>query len=258
MTTNTINWTERDVQCAAAVLGKASEDGFALPTLTDEEVVALDGVQREQIVALPWLTAQDASKDVMCAVALRGLLAKELVYPVIFEGETEPSRLHAVEDITGALTLRRSGSTVVSVERTVSTGRRWLYAYVHAEGVLLEEVDDGGLHGYTVIARRALAARLADFVDPEGTAARDTEAATYTEAEFEASAPTVLGDTRAASNVVAFDSDAGDFPTVTVYTGTDSVHVLTPSTQGDTVSLELRETSRETLAGILGRLAGLS
>jgi len=258
MTTNTINWTERDVRCAAAVLGKASDDGFALPTLTDEEVVALDGVQREQIVALPWLTAQEASKDVMCAVALRGLLAKELVYPVIFEGETEPTRLHATEDITGALTLRRSGSTIVSIERTVSTGRRWLYAYVHAEGVLVEEVDDGGLHGFTVVARRSLADRLAEFVDPEGSAARDTEAVSYSEAEFEASAPTALADTRAASNVVAFSSDTEDFPTVTVYTGPDSVHLLTPTTHGDSVSLELREASRQTLAGILGGLAGLS
>ncbi|WP_120521669.1 hypothetical protein [Arthrobacter celericrescens] len=258
MTTNTINWTERDVRCAAAVLGKASDDGFALPTLTDEEVVALDGVQREQIVALPWLTAQDAGKDIMCAVALRGLLAKELVYPVIFEGETEPTRLHATEDITGALTLRRSGDTVVSIERTVSTGRRWLYAYAHPEGALLEEVDDGGLHGFTVVARRVLADRLAAFVDPEGAAAHDTDAVSYTEAEFEATAPAALADTRAASNVVAFGSDAEDFPTVTVYTGPGAVHVLTPSTQGDAVSLELRETSRETLAGILGGLAGLS
>jgi hypothetical protein len=45
MTTNTMKWTERDVQCAAKVLESATADGAALPTLTDEEVVALDGVQ---------------------------------------------------------------------------------------------------------------------------------------------------------------------------------------------------------------------
>ncbi|OFI39074.1 hypothetical protein BIU82_15630 [Arthrobacter sp. SW1] len=258
MTTNTINWTERDVRCAAAVLGRASDEGFALPTLTDEEVVALDGVQREQIVALPWLSAQEARKDIMCAVALRGLLAKELVYPVIFEGESEPSRLHAVDDITGALTLRRSGDTVVSIERTVSTGRRWLYAYTHAEGVLLEEVDDGGLHGFTVISRDALPGRMAAFVDPEGAAAQDTEAVSYTETEFEEHAPTALADTLAASNVVAFKTDSDEFPTVTVYTGPSGVQVLTPSAQGESVSLELRGTSRETLTGIFGSLAGLS
>lgn len=255
MSTTTMKWTQRDVECAAKILGSASAEGTPLPTLTDEEVVALDGVQHEQIVALPWLSAQQAGKDIMCAVALRGLLAKELVYPVIFEGESEPSRLHATEEITGALTLRRSGDAVVSIERTVSTGKRWLYAYVHVEGALLEEVDDGGLHGFTVVTRPELATRLADFVDPEHSAVRDTEATSYTESEFENHAATALADTRAASNVVAFSTGSEDFPTVTVYTGPSSVHVLTPRVEGESVTLELQETSPSTLAGILGSLA---
>ncbi|MBT2514956.1 hypothetical protein [Arthrobacter sp. ISL-30] len=256
MSTTTMKWTQRDVECAARILGSASAEGTPLPTLTDEEVVALDGIQHEQIVALPWLSVQDAGKDIMCAIALRGLLAKELVYPVIFEGETEPSRLHATEEITGALTLRRSGDTVVSIERTVSTGKRWLYAYVHLEGVLLEEVDDGGLHGFTVITRAELASRLVAFVDPEGSASRDSETTSYIEAEFESQAPTVLADTQAASNVVSFSTDSDDLPTVTVYTGPSGVHVLTPRLQGEAVSLELQETSPSTLAGVLASLAG--
>src|SRR5947208_311162 len=101
MSTNTIQWTERDVLSAAKVLSMASAQGTPLPTLTDEEVVALDGVQREQAVPTPWLSEQTVDHDVLCGVALRGLLAKELAYPVIFEGETEPSRLHATEEITG-------------------------------------------------------------------------------------------------------------------------------------------------------------
>ena len=259
MSTNTMKWTQRDVECAAKVLESASPDGIALPTLTDEEVVALDGVQHEQIVALPWLSAQTTEKEILCAVALRGLLAKELVYPVIFEGESEPTRLHALEDITGALTLRRSGDSVVSIERTVSTGKCWLYAYIHVEGVLLEEVDDGGLHGFSVITPERLTARLAEFVDPEGAAVRDSETVSYSAPDFEAAAPTVLGDTRAASNVVAFSTGSDAFPTITVYTGSAGVHVLTPlPTQASgnvgPVSLELRETSRGTLEAALAGL----
>lgn len=259
MSTSTMKWTQRDVQCAAKVLDQASPEGTALTTLTDEEIVALDGVQHEQVVALPWLSAQDAaSRDLMCAVALRGLLAKELVYPVVFEGETEPSRLHAIEEITGSLTLRRSGDAIVSVERTVSTGKRWLYAYVHVEGVLLEEVDDGGLHGFTIVSRGQAAERLAAFVDPEGAAARDTEPAVYSEAAFEEHAATALADTRAASNVVAFSTASDEFPTVTVYTGPSGVHVLTPRVEGEAVSLELREVSAQALAGLFAGLAGIS
>ncbi|WP_144663394.1 hypothetical protein [Paenarthrobacter nicotinovorans] len=268
MTTSTMKWTQRDVEAAAKVLASASAIGAPLPTLTDEEVVALDGVQHEQLVALPWLSTQDTNKEVLCAVALRGLLAKELVYPVVFEGEKEPSRLHATDEITGALTLRRSGKNVVSVERTVSTGRRWLYGYVHDEGVLLEEVDEGGLHGFTVVTRDQLVPRLAEFVDPEQAAARDTDPAVYSEAEFEAHAATALADTQAASNVVAFNSDTNEFPTVTVYTGPSGVHVLTPRVEGapgsglpeegEAVSFELKETSAPSLARILGGLAGLA
>ncbi|MGP0224543.1 MULTISPECIES: hypothetical protein [unclassified Paenarthrobacter] len=269
MTTSTMKWTARDIEAAAKVLASASATGAALPTLTDEEVVALDGVQHEQIVALPWLSTQDASKELMCAVALRGLLAKELVYPVIFEGETEPSRLHATEEITGALTLRRSGSSVVSVERTVSTGKRWLYGYLHDDGVLLEEVDEGGLHGFTVVTRDQLVPRLAEFVDPNQAASRDSDPVEYTESEFEQHAATALADTQAASNVVAFNADTNDFPTLTVYTGPSGVHVLTPLVQGSpegqgspeqggSVRLEVKETSASGLAAVLGGLAGLS
>lgn len=257
MTTSTMKWTQRDIEAAAKVLASASAVGAPLPTLTDEEVVALDGVQHEQLVALPWLSAQDGSKELMCAIALRGLLAKELVYPVVFEGETEPSRLHATDDITGTLTLRRSGNSVVSVERTVSTGKRWLYGYVHDDGVLLEEVDESGLHGFTAVTRDQLVPRLAEFVDPEKSASRDTDPTVYTEAQFEDHAATALADTQAASNVVAFNSDTNHFPTVTVYTGPSSVHVLTPQVAGETVTLELKETSAASLAGVLGGLAGL-
>lgn len=255
MTSTTMKWTVRDIEAAAKVLASATSEGAALPTLTDEEVVALDGVQHEQIVALPWLSSQDASKDLMCAVALRGLLAKELVYPVVFEGETEPSRLHATEEITGALTLRRSGNSVVSVERTVSTGKRWLYGYVHDDGVLIEEVDEGGLHGFTVVTRDQLVPRLAEFVDPKNAARQDTEATVYTEAKFEEYAATALADTEAASNIVAFNTESNDFPTITVYTGPSGVHVLTPQVEGDAVSLQIKETSAAGLAGILGGLA---
>jgi hypothetical protein len=166
-----------------------------------------------------------------------------------------------VDEITGALTLRRSGDSVVSIERTVSTGKRWLYAYVHVEGVLLEEVDDGGLHGFTVITPERLPARLAEFVDPDGAAARDSETSSYSEADFEAYASTALADTLAASNVVALNTGSDDFPTLTVYTGPSGVHVLTPNVVPTattdvpgSVRLELRETSRSTLESALGGL----
>lgn len=251
MSTNTIQWTERDVECAAKVLSKASAQGAPLPTLTDEEVVALDGVQREQAVPIPWLSAQTADRNVLCGVALRGLLAKELAYPVIFEGETEPSRLHATEDITGALALRRTGRQVASIERTVSTGKRWLFIYVHDDGALLEEVDEGGLHGFTVVTVDQVSRRLAAFADPNGAAAKDSGTVSYTPAEFEASGGEFLAETQAVSNLAVFETNAEDLRTLTIYTAPTSVHVLLQVVTEGSLSLVLREVSAATLEATL-------
>lgn len=256
MSTNTVQWTERDVECAAGVLGLASPEGTALPTLTDEEITALDGVQREQAVPTPWLSAQTADRDVLCGVALRGLLAKEWAYPVIFEGETEPSRLHATEEITGTLALRRTSRQVASLERTVSTGKRWLFIYIHDDGALLEEIDESGLHGFTVVSPDQSAQRLAAFADPNGAAAEESAPKAYTEAEFEAAGEAgLLAQTQAASNMAVFETDRGDVRTLTVYTAPDSVHVLTPELRDGTLALSLREVSsaslEEALSGLL-------
>lgn len=53
MSNSPIEWTERDVEAAFEVLGYAGGEKASLPTLTDEEVVALDGVERDQAVPTP-------------------------------------------------------------------------------------------------------------------------------------------------------------------------------------------------------------
>lgn len=251
MSTNTIQWTERDVESAAQVLATASAEGTPLPTLTDEEVVALDGVQREQAVPTPWLSAQTADRNALCGVALRGLLAKELAYPVIFEGETEPTRLHTTPEITGTLALRRTSRQVASLERTVSTGKRWLFAYTHDDGTLLEEVDESGLHGFTVVTVDQLPARLAAFADPQGAAAKDSRATNYTEAEFETAGSQQLSQTLAASNLAVFETDADALRTLTIYTGPESVHILTPHAVNGSLTLALQEVSAPSLTNVL-------
>jgi hypothetical protein len=251
MSTNTIQWTERDVESAAQVLAMATADGAPLPTLTDEEVVALDGVQREQAVPTPWLSAQTADRDALCGVALRGLLAKELAYPVIFEGESEPSRLHTTPEITGTLALRRTSRQVASLERTVSTGKRWLFAYTHDDGVLLEEVDESGLHGFTVTTADTLPARLAAFIDPQGAATQDSGGESYSETEFESAGAHLLSQTLAAGNLAVFETNSEALRALTIYTGAGSVHVLTPHSSNGSLTLELKEVSARSLEAVL-------
>lgn len=254
MSNSPIEWTERDVEAAFEVLGYAGGEKASLPTLTDEEVVALDGVERDQAVPTPWLDAQDADRATLTGVALRGLLAKELVYPVIFEGEDQPTRLHSTTEITGLLTLRRTGSQVMSVQRTVSTGLRWLFLYIHEGGALMEEIDEGGLHGFTVLQLSEVSGRMSSFVDPEDAAASDSEVLMFSEPEFEAYAMSELGDSLAASNIVVFKTDSPDVVTRTVFTGADSVTFLTPDVSQGGLTMQLRQVSAESLDNELSAL----
>ena len=64
MTTSTMRWSPSDVAAAQAVLDRATVDETTpLVTLTDEEVVILDGLENAQLVPTPWLDAQDGDRS---------------------------------------------------------------------------------------------------------------------------------------------------------------------------------------------------
>lgn len=257
MTQAQITWTERDVRSAAAVLGSAADEGRELPTLTDEEIVALDGPAREQLVELPWLASEGVDREAAAAVALRGLLAKGIAYPVHAEGDPTPRRLEAGVEHTGLLTLRRTAERLVRLERQVSTGRRWIYAYVHDGGVLAEEVDESGLHAFRVFTAAGIGPWLAGFVDPDGIAARDGDPVLLDQAQFEAQAGERLADTRAATTVTALAAHGPD-QSLSVYTSSTTVTLLTPRGGGGVGepadAVELRDVSADTLEGLLADL----
>lgn len=254
MSTPTIEWSARDIEMAERVMALAETEDADLPVLTDEEIVALDGIQRDQLVALPWLAQHVEQRELLCGVALRGLLTKSLVYPVAEEGQREPTRLQASDSITGVLTLRRTGQRIVAAERTVSSGRRWLYAYIHeGAGVLEEEVDDGGVHMFTVYPLPVLAARLASFVDPDGAASGDSEARELSEAEFEALALELLGGTEASTSIAVLGGE--QLESLTVFTGPSSVHTLTAAERNGAAVLTLEEVSGSSLGRKLEQLS---
>lgn len=143
-----------DVQAAQATLAQA-RDGEVAPIviLTDEEVTILDGVAQEQLVPTPWMDAQgDADRTLMGKVALRSMLSRELVLPV--DTDDGSIKIKAHPGITGPLVLRRTAQEILSVERTSSNGKDWLFAYVHIEDgrstVLEEEITGSGHHAFSV------------------------------------------------------------------------------------------------------------
>lgn len=227
MSTQQIEWTERDLTCAQAVLQAGPE--VELPTLTDEEIVALDGVERPQLVPLPFLDGQTVERRALATVALRGLLAKQIAFPITPEGETEPSRLGVRTDITGILTLRRSGQRIVSGERRSAAGTHWLFGYVHGEQVLEEQISDAGVHAFEVYPVGQLVDRLTVLVDRDAAAADDGVPQVLEERDFETGAPVIFADAHTVTTIAAGGVEADTEAAVTVYAEPTRVRTLDAS-----------------------------
>ena len=98
----------------------AAQEPAPVVTLSDEQIAALDGYERRQFVALPWLDAHPEQRRVAAAVALRGMIASGQVLTRTARDEEGP-RWRAVPEISGCLVLRRTAESFTTAERTVRT-----------------------------------------------------------------------------------------------------------------------------------------
>lgn len=247
MSTKQIEWTTRDIECAKQVLALSFEASEALPTLTDEEIVALDGIDRDQFVALPFLEKHEENKYLAATVALRSLISKGIAFPVIEKGNEEPTRLNATEHVTGIMTLRRTAQRIVTGQRTSDVGRHWLFTYVHDDVVLEEEVNDGGIHAFVVYPADRLAHRLSVLGDPRNVAGSDGEPTVLNQAEFEDRGVSLLSESRAVTIYTGASGGPETFTNLTVYTGADSVQVLSATNQSGSAQFSIAEVSADTL-----------
>jgi hypothetical protein len=167
-------FTGEDVAAAAEVLrGAADGEPELLLVLTDEQIAGLDGADRPQFGAAPWLGERPEQREAAAEAGLRALLAADRVREV-----SDPAggrrRWQAEPTIAGCLLLRRTAPTFTTAERTVQTPQgpevQRLHHYVHPDGVLEEEVTPSGLHRFTPLRVEQAAARLAVVVDRDGVA----------------------------------------------------------------------------------------
>jgi len=172
-------FTREDVVAAAEVLHAAAEgEPELLLVLTDEQIAGLDGADRPQFVAEPWLGERPEQREIAAEAGLRALLAADRVREVI-----DPASGHrgwrADATIAGCLLLRRTAPTFTTAERTVQTPQgpevQRVHHYAHPDGVLEEEVTPSGLHRFTPLRIEQAAARLAVVVDREGAAGTASE-----------------------------------------------------------------------------------
>lgn len=221
-----------DVKAAQTTLAQA-RDGEVAPIviLTDEEVTILDGVAQEQLVPTPWMDAQgDADRTLMGKVALRSMLSRELVLPV--DTDDGSIKIKAHPGITGPLVLRRTAQEILSVERTSSNGKDWLFAYVHIEDgrstVLEEEITGSGHHAFSVYPEALLGERFEKFTDPTGTVLLGTAPKSYSAEAFAAAVPNLpqLKEAVAVSIVSGVRRGRDELLNASVYAGPHGVYVV--------------------------------
>lgn len=241
-----IEWTQRDIDCAKAVLADPGNAELGLPTLTDEEIVALDGLERSQAAATPWLDQHGGQKELACNVALRSLLSKGLAFPLAGSGGSAPSGLLATDEITGILTLRRLGERVVTAELTKDQDRVWLYGYIHAGQVLEELVDTAGAHSFTVVDRQDFPDRIMTLANAANAASADGEAVSLTAEAFEKYAGEKLKDALGVTTITAVSLDPATFRNYALYTQGEQLHGMTAREDNGKPLLELAPVSRAT------------
>lgn len=172
-------FTREDVAAAAEVLHAAAEgEPELLLVLTDEQIAGLDGADRPQFVAEPWLGERPEQREITADAGLRALLAADRVHEVV-DPASGRRGWRADATIAGCLLLRRTAPTFTAAERTVQTPQgpevQRVHHYVHPDGVLEEEITPSGLHRFTPLRIEQAAARLAVVVDREGAAGTASE-----------------------------------------------------------------------------------
>lgn len=177
------SFSDEDLESAIAVLQQDLEGEVQeLFSLTDEELLAVDGVQHPQMTELPWVQANaDAPelRELMAAVAMRSLLARGLITTSADEdpaeysqGSRTPLSFDAAPELRGVAVLRRIPEAFVLIRRRTSAGNATSYFYLFdVQGrarVLWEAYDASGMHVFHLVPFELLAAQVVSFLDPEG------------------------------------------------------------------------------------------
>ncbi|WP_435737812.1 hypothetical protein V5D56_04235 [Cellulosimicrobium sp. PMB13] len=264
-----MRWSVSDIAAAEQTLARSVPGEVThVVTLTDEEVTILDGLHHEQLVALPWLDAQEgADRALVGRVALRSLLARGLVVPS--DGAAAPGPdgdaqvgIEAAPEVTGPLVLRRTAHAILSAERTTALGKHWVYVYLHEDDrVLEEEVAPSGHHAFSVYPLADLSGRLAVFLDPATKAVLDGRSQTFTVEEFTAQAATVpeISDAVAVTTLAGVRAGSDVLVQVSVYATPDGVYVVRGGehgTDGAPVTLTLSEIGAATVRRLPLELLG--
>ncbi len=183
--------------------------GDHVVTLTDEEIVALEGT--DSVAPRFWYDAQPPSaRETAVAVAARGLVARgwavaDATATSIGELELEP-----VGALLAVLALRRTAQWIVLGEQKLESETRARVYYLQLDGTALEEaVNSGGLHRFTAMARATAVTELAAWCDPFETPAPRQPREQAVGAQEIADVVGALGEPRVVTVVAAVSARGG-------------------------------------------------
>lgn len=228
--------TERDAAAAFELLAGAEESPPVLAVLTDEELLAIDGIEQPQVADTPFTDRDDVDAAAYASAAFRSLIARGLVVIAddaqetegeLLTGGTERRALQLDRTLAGITALRRGPLGVLSAHRQVADQLTELLVYVFPAGGILEElVTVDGFHHFSLPVRSAVPERLAVYLDPQGAADQDATVFSGTLEDLQQDAGIVarLDDARAIT-VLAGTGAGGRFQH-TVFTASSAVYDL--------------------------------
>lgn len=221
--------------CAALVLSSAEDGPVQMGVFTDEELIALDGLDTVQLVPLPWVVDNEDSVEraTAASIALRGLIARRLVLPAELLAEDwddlgdDPRRLYAVDPVQGILELRRRFTSLITFQRMVSEQIHTIVQYVYEGDTLLEEeITADGYHHFHVLPVDSAVDHAVTLLDQDEVAGEDGEPITLKMSAIEEHPELgpVLSDTRALT-VASLVTRAGEAEQLTFYATSDRTYV---------------------------------
>lgn len=266
---DTPRFSAEDIEIATALLRQPLQEPVTeIVSLTDEELMALDGIEHDPLTPTPWMTrsaVDDDARALATAAAMRSMIARGIVTSSVVldprryeEGSHEPARMVAAPALHGTVVLRRTSDAVLIAERRTERGTAYSYFYLfHLDGavrVLWEAFDAAGFHLFFLLDGATLPDQFIAFIDPISTVGEtDGGIEEVRSAAFPTSpAAARLAEARAVTTVLVLDREDTAGPTAfTLFSTPDGVELMETDGEGESAVQRVGVVSTATLTALI-------
>ena len=268
--TSAPQYDDDDLRMAHAVLSQPLDEAvISIVTLTDEELLAIEGVQHRQLMPLPWAAENlrtDEERAVAAATATRGLIARGLVRSELIKDPLRVDQKGPDNEIApalrGTVVARRTSDRVVVAERKTTEGIATSVFYIFdlADGgrVLWELFDDQGVHVFSVLDVKTIPEQLILFADPVGGIGdEDGAPQEIPSAQFAESAKAAeLQGARALTSIVMRSRSEEEVAAFNLFGMPDRTELMETEGSQEEGLVRIAPISRASLGEVLGSLVG--